>query len=103
MAEPTPEVFVSVTRYEVSCLLPDHREYKNYKINVERHRDGRWSANDGFRELNVNGEWGLVAYGVRHRHDEETALRLARQAAPHMTCNGHTMAEALADGKANHA
>ncbi|MFC3986492.1 hypothetical protein [Streptosporangium jomthongense] len=95
--KPTPAVNVEVTRYEVSCLRPDQREYKNYKILVERYRDGLWFAHDGLMRLAADGEW-VESRGLDHLHDEETALRLARQAAPHLTCNGHTVAEALSEG-----
>ncbi|MGW4422570.1 hypothetical protein [Streptosporangium sp. NPDC004631] len=93
-----PEPGVRVTRYEVSCLPEEHREYKNYKIAVERHRDGRWSAHDGYMQLTAAGAW-VEPRGLEHLHDGETALRLAREAAPHMTTfNGHTVAEALSEG-----
>ena len=98
MPESTPEVFTRATRYEVSCLPPDHREYKNYRISVERHRDGRWSAHDGYMQLTADGTW-VEPRGLDHLHDAATALHLARQAAPHMTTfNGHTVAEALNEG-----
>lgn len=91
-----PAAEVHVTRYEVSCLPQGHREHKNFKVIVERHRGGMWSASDGLLVLAADGEWVTDPLGARHRHDEDTALQLAREAAPHMkTFNGHTVAEAL--------
>ncbi|MEU4410709.1 hypothetical protein AB0F88_39915 [Streptosporangium sp. NPDC023963] len=92
-----PEPEVRVTRYEVSCLPLGHPEYKNFKVIVERHRDGRWSASDGLLALTSGGAWVIDPSCVAHRHSEEFALQLARAAAPHVTCNGHTVADALRD------
>lgn len=95
-----PEPEVRVTRYEVSCLPQSHREHKNFKILVEQHRGGMWSANDGPFGLTADGRWAADPSRIDYRHTEDTALRLARAAAPHMTCNGHTVAEALQDQEA---
>lgn len=89
-------VNVEVARYEVSCLPRGHREYRHYKINVERSRDG-WLVHDGYMRLTENGAW-VEPNGIGPLHEEAVALRLAREAAPHLTCNAHTVAEALSEG-----
>jgi hypothetical protein len=87
---------VRVTRYEVSCVPRDNINARGYVITVDHKRDDLWAAGDGVHCLNEAGEWVVDPSGVYNRHDEKTALRLARQAAPSMTCMGYTVADALA-------
>ncbi|MFN2636853.1 MAG: hypothetical protein ABR585_07500 [Gemmatimonadaceae bacterium] len=115
---PAPEV--RVTRYEVSCLPPDDINALAYTLTVEWREGDRWAVKTSGACLNADGvkSWGhhwedgrepvtdeeMDAHEVSrqawvdaHRFDEETALRIAREVAPTMTCMGHTVAEALAD------
>jgi hypothetical protein len=99
-----PEPTIRPTRYTVSVLPEDHVDASSFTLWVERDRYG-WGVNDGRSSLGADGQWdrgGVSVYGrddawiATHRFDEQTALRLAREAAPHVTVNGHTVAEALA-------
>ncbi|MFF4417050.1 hypothetical protein ACFYY8_31400 [Streptosporangium sp. NPDC001559] len=103
-----PEVFVRPTRYDVSCLPEDDINARPYTLTVEYRGRGLWAVMDGpyaydadgvkdyeLRPSEREGDW--VA---KHRFDLDTALALAKKVAPLMTCNGHTVTEALADREA---
>lgn len=94
---------VQVTRYAVSCLPEDHELYPHMSLTVEYRGDGLWAVIDQPYCLGSDGEW---SYEMRpsertdewiktHRFDEETAKRLAREAAPHMQVNGYTVTDVL--------
>lgn len=95
---------VRATRFEVSLLPEDDVNYRSFRVLVEE-RDGYgWTVHDGHACLSAAGVWdgvGISVYGndeawiVAHRFDRETALRLAREAAPGVTVNGVTAAEVL--------
>ncbi|MEV0831458.1 MULTISPECIES: hypothetical protein [Streptosporangiaceae] len=100
---PAPQV--RVTRYEVSCLPEDDINADPYTPAVEYRGRGLWAVMDGPFALNADGvkdyeprptsredDW-LAA----HRFDLDAALALAKRTAPTMTCNGHTVADALRD------
>lgn len=106
MTESAPEVFTRVTRYEVSCLPEDDINARPYTLTVEYRGRGLWAVLDGPFALNADG---VKDYEPRpsareddwlttHRFDLDTALALAKRFAPLMTCNGHTVAEALGEG-----
>jgi len=87
------------------CAHPD-RESINYSSFIIRVVDcGRygWGVTRYSRCLNADGEWVNQpdrderdeAWFARHRFDLDTALQLARAAAPHVRCNGSTLAEVL--------
>ncbi|MFF7991739.1 hypothetical protein ACFZDG_18340 [Kitasatospora xanthocidica] len=119
----TLEPHVQATRYTVNCVPADSSPDAHvFEIAVEwrggdrwavtRHHkslssDGKWSwgpdwpADDpGSREPKNDAEWAEYhavrdAWTASHRHDLDTALKLAREAAPHVTVNGLTPAAAL--------
>lgn len=123
MTADLPEPTVRVTRYEVSCLPEDLSDAYagNFTITVEYRGGGLWGVSlGGHRKLGADGTW---SWGYRwqggdrepvtdeeradyergreewlrvHRFDEETALRLAREAAPHIKLRHFTVADALA-------
>jgi len=120
----TPEPRVQVTRYTVNCLpedsSPDAHVFEvtiqycgNDLWAVTRHHqslgvDGQWSwgpqwpaDNPGSREPLTDAEHDAYRaardeWTTNHRHHLGTALRLAREAARHITVNGLTPVEALA-------
>lgn len=104
-ANALPEPTVRPTRYEVSCLPPGDVNFKSFVVIVEQRDRYGWTVHDGFACLDADGTWcegGTSVYGRddawinRHRFDEQTALSLAVDAAPHMkTFHGHTVADAL--------
>lgn len=115
-----PEPIVQVTEYAVSCLPESHPDAHCWTIRVEYRGEGRWAVTDRHRYLSAAGNWshgymwrdgskepvtdeeyaecsaGMDAWTAEHRHDLDTALRLAREAAPLMTVNGWTVEAALA-------
>lgn len=113
-----PPAAVQATAYLVSCL-PEGDEQRHFSVTVEYRGDGRWGV---FRHahccLGADGEWsygyswgdrhgpatdaewdaynaGRDAWIDAHRFDLDTALDLARAAAPLLTVNGHTVSDAL--------
>lgn len=97
-----PEPLVQVTRYEVSVLPEDDINRSVFTVNVEFRGTDRWAVVRHGWCLDSNGGWD---YELRpsereddwlesHRFDLDTALRLAREAAPGLIVNGHTAVEA---------
>ncbi len=90
---------VQATRYTVSCMpegaAPDAHVFA---LHVERNLDGSWIVTDGWGYLAANGIWGdpMGLRSPEYRHDLDTALRLAKAAAPNVIVNGMTPAGALA-------
>lgn len=117
MAEP----IVKVTKYTVNCLPEDDESDSDlFELTVEYRGVGRWGIcrgshrclgadatwswgyawRDGAQEPATDDEWteyheGRNAWLAAHRFDEETALKLAKEAAPHVTVNGLTVTDAL--------
>lgn len=116
---PIPEPTERVTRYEVSCVPEDHVDADMFTVTVQYRGNGRWAVQRGeHRFLGADGTWSLAfgwdrepvtdeeiaayenahqAWLDAHRFDEETARRLAREAASKITIRGYTAADALAD------
>ncbi|MEU6709936.1 hypothetical protein ABZ897_00540 [Nonomuraea sp. NPDC046802] len=94
--EDMPAVEVRVSAYQVCCVPRDNINSRYFTIHVKEVRPGAWIATDGFGCLTSTGEWVDDPSGLHHRHDEQTALRLARTAAPHVVVNGYTVADVLA-------
>ena len=99
----TPEATVKVTQYTVNCLPEDGIDSHVFEITVQYRGDGRWAVLRHGWCLGSNGKWD---YEMRpserdddwlswHRFDLDTALDLAKQAAPHITVKGFTVADAL--------
>jgi hypothetical protein len=93
------------TKYDVSCLPIDHRERHHFTIYVEWRGPDLWAVTTGFGDcLGVDGEWDYERspsnrgdnWKATHRYDLDTALRLAKEQAPLMTCNRWTVEEAIA-------
>ncbi|MEV8638953.1 hypothetical protein AB0395_45595 [Streptosporangium sp. NPDC051023] len=105
-----PEVFVRPTRYDVSCLPEDDINARHYTLTVEYRGRGLWAVMDGPYAYDANGVKDYEpspsnredAWLATHRFDMDTALAIAQQVAPNMTCNGHTVAEALAERGGEH-
>ncbi|MFI8942696.1 hypothetical protein [Streptomyces syringium] len=91
------------TRYAVSCLPDDNIDANLFEITVEYRGANRWAVTRLGSCLGADGTWarGVKEYDrgddwlAAHRFDLETALRLAEAAAPHVTVNGFTVADAL--------
>jgi hypothetical protein len=101
---PTP--YVRPTRYSVN-LLPDSIGFyaQLFEITVERrgalHQwavlcDGHCLGSDGTWDRERLSSEQTDDWLPEHRFDLDTALRLAKEAAPHVTVKGRTAAEVLA-------
>lgn len=98
-----PAAAVRVTRYEVCCLPPDHIEAPHFTITVEWRGGDLWAV-CRFKEcLGTDGVWDWEPspsnrtdeWKNAHRFDLDSALALAKDAAPEMTVNGYTVADVL--------
>lgn len=97
-----PEVLVEPTRYEVSVLPFDDINRSSFTITVEARGEGRWAVCRHRQCLDIDGAWSWEAlpsnrhdeWLATHRFDLDTALKLAREAAPHLRVNGHTALDA---------
>lgn len=93
-----------ITEYTICALPEGNINYSHYAITVSHRGDGRWAVLSGGFCLGTDGEWDYEPspsnreddWLATHRFDEQTALRLAEEQAPLMTCNGITVQEALA-------
>lgn len=96
-----------ITEYTICALPEGNVNYRHYAITVEWRGDGRWAVCSGGFCFGTDGEWEYEPRPSErdddwldtHRFDEQSALRLAEEQAPLMTCNGITVQEALARSK----
>lgn len=106
-----PEPEVRVTRYEVSCLPEGDINADPYTLTVEYRGRGLWAVMDGpfaynadcVKDYEPRSSSREDDWLATHRFDLDTALALAKRTAPLMTCNGHTVADALRDREDDHA
>lgn len=98
MSEPT----VRVTRYEVSCCPDTSINRDRFTITVEYRDDDRWAVCHGGDTLGADGTWEFEpiptddgAWLTTHRFTLDQALRLAKDAAPKLAIEGHTVAAEL--------
>ena len=107
----TPATSVRATRYEVSCIPEDNVNARHFTLKVEYRGRGLWAVTDGIDCLDRSGEWSYERipsnredeWLATHRFDLDTALGLAKKAAPKMTVNGYTVAHVLARHEAKEA
>lgn len=117
-----PEPIVQATAYTVNCLPESGIDSDVFALRVEYRGAGRWGVyrnahcclgsdgkwswgytwRDGTQEPATDEEWteyhaGRDAWLAAHRFDEQTALKLAKEHAPHVTVNGYTVADALTE------
>lgn len=97
-----PPVLVEPTRYEVSVLPFEDINRPSFTITVEARGAGVWAVCRHRQCLDANGNWSwesvpserAAEWLATHRFDLDTALDLARAAAPHLVVNGHTAVDA---------
>jgi hypothetical protein len=97
-----PEPTALPTRYAVSCFEPDDENGALYNLAVEYRGRGLWAVVRHRQCLNARSEWSWESvpseredeWLAEHRFDLDTALRLAKQAAPHIVVNGYTAVDA---------
>lgn len=100
------EVTVEATRYTVSAVPEGNVNRYHYEIHVEYRGPNSWAVvRMGFC-LGADGEWDYESipserrdeWLATHRFPLERALELAKAAAPDITVNGWTVAQAIAAG-----
>ncbi len=94
-----PEAIVRPTRYAVSCVPADAAPDAHvWAITIEEQRDGSWIAAHHGSWLTAEGDWEIGYSGsyAACSHGFDTALRLAKEAAPKVVINGRTVEQALA-------
>jgi len=90
----TTEVLVIPEEYTVTCIPDDDRGASAFALTARHWGNGQWTVQHGERWfLTPDGTWIRDA---KHLFDKDTALRLAREAAPHVTVNGRSVDQALA-------
>ncbi|WP_250029922.1 hypothetical protein [Paractinoplanes maris] len=95
-----------ITEHTICALPEGDINYQHYAITASYRGDGRWAVRSGPFCFGADGEWDYEPspssrtdeWLDTHRFDEQAALRLAEEQAPLMTCNGISVAEALARG-----
>lgn len=100
----TPIPAARPTRYEVSVLPENDVNHHLYAITVEDRGGDRWAICWMGECLSAGGTWDYEPrpssrdddWTDAHRFTLGAALHLAEQAAPHVTVNGITAAQALA-------
>lgn len=99
-----PEPFVKATRYRVCSLPEDNINARYFVLHVEYRRDSQCVVRQPTEPalcLGTDGTWewesGVTDEWIAtYRHDFDTAMRLAKDAAPDVTVNGRTAADVLA-------
>lgn len=97
------DVRVEVTRYTVSVLPEGSVNRGHYDVTVDWRGPGRWAVCWLGYCLGADGEWDYEPspsnreddWLEAHRFDVDTALALAREAAPNVTVNGMTALECV--------
>lgn len=102
-APSVPLAVVQPTRYVVSCFPPDSEEGGHFNLAVEYRGRGLWAVVRLGQCLSRTGTWDYESipsertdeWLADHRFDLDTALKLAKEAAPLVTVNGFTVTDAL--------
>jgi hypothetical protein len=100
-SEPT----VRVDRHVVCCIPEDNINAHLFAVNVEYRGRGLWAVTRLGECLSASGEWDYEMrpssredeWLAEHRFDEQTAIKLAKEAAPKVRVNGWTVERFLAD------
>jgi hypothetical protein len=99
-----PEATVLATEYTVNCVPEDDINGHGFEIRVQYRGAGRYAViQHGHLCLGADGTWdqGVKEYDRgddwlnAHRFDLDTALRLAKEQAPLVTVNGHTVSDTI--------
>lgn len=101
------EVFTRATAYQVSVIPEDlsPMDADTWSVKVEYRGLGKWAVTKMINKcLDVDGKWDYEpsssyredGWLETHRFDLDTALKLASDAAPHVTINGKTALDILA-------
>lgn len=96
--------YAIATQYTVSLLPETDINHLTYAITVDYRGHGLWAVTRHRLCLGRGGDWDWEPipserddeWIAEHRFDLDTALRLAKEAAPGVVVNGRSAAEALA-------
>ncbi|MEV5451646.1 hypothetical protein [Streptomyces sp. NPDC052535] len=100
----TPQPTVTAVEYTINCLPDDDLDSHLFEVRVQYRGAGRYAViRGGDMCLGADGTWdhGAKEYDRgddwlnAHRFDLDTALSLAKEQAPLVTVNGHTVTDAL--------
>ena len=90
-----PTAVVRPSRYTVTCVPPDAAPDAHvWALHVEEKRDGNWVVTDGFGYLGPDLVFEDRPY-PQCLFAVDTALALAKEAAPLVVINGRTVTQAL--------
>jgi hypothetical protein len=87
----TPEPIVQVTRFVVNCVPEKIMDADAWEIELKYYGDGRWVAHRHDKYLDVDGKWSWN----RQVHNFDTALALAKKAAPDVVVNGYSVLDVI--------
>lgn len=98
-----PPAQVQATCYLVSCLPEGQEDRYLFALQVEYRGSSRWAVTRHGKCLNRDGTWDWESrpseredeWLAEHRFDLDTAMTLAKAAAPLVTVNGFTVADVL--------
>lgn len=91
-----PPVAVIATTFTVTAVPAGVPNRDLFALTVEARGGDTWAVRYLRWCLTAEGEWDTcLDWLVCHRFDLDTALRLARAAAPHVTVDGVTVADAI--------
>lgn len=97
------DTYATPTQYTVTLVPETDINAPFYEITVDYRGHGQWAIVRHKQCMNGEGEWSWESipseredeWLAEHRFDLDTALRLAKEAAPKVTVNGITAVEAL--------
>ena len=100
----TPTVHSRITEVTLCALPEDNINHDIYSVTVTWRGDDRYAVKRLSQCLAADGTWDYEPspsnreddWIAEHRFDYDTAMRLAAEAAQHVTVNGLTVADALA-------
>jgi hypothetical protein len=99
----TPDPIITIMKYEVSCFPEGDTGRHYFSVEVEYRSPGLYAVTRHGKCLSRTGDWSYEfrpseredEWLANHRFDLDTALRLAKEAAPLLKVNGMTLTEAL--------
>jgi hypothetical protein len=91
------EIHEQPVRYAVSAVPLEWLGSRHFTVHVQCLRSNEWVVERYGEFLTPAGQWTFVT-AERGKFELEEALEMAREAAPHLTVNEYTVADALTKG-----
>lgn len=92
------EIYIQPTTYSVSAVPAHFKSASKWTLKVERLAEDRWVVSRLGDTLSSSGEWNFGHPTEDCYFELEEALEFARVAAPELTLNQWTVADALRNG-----